>query len=46
MANVIRSRKDWLLGTNETMYFSSATSLMNAHARIVNSLPMLEAFSG
>ena len=42
MANVIRSLKDWLLGTNETMYFIAATSLMNAQARIVNSLPTLE----
>lgn len=37
----MRRRKVSLLGTKETMYFSSATPLMKAHARIVNSLPKL-----
>jgi hypothetical protein len=46
IASSIASTYDWLLGTKDTMYFSSATSLMNAQSRIVKSLPMLEAFTG
>src|SRR5204862_3097493 len=45
-ANVICSRKDWLLGTNETRYFSVATPLMKAQAVIANCLPISELSSG
>ena len=42
----MRRTKDALLGTNETMYLSVATSLMYAQSRIVNSLPTLDGLSG
>jgi hypothetical protein len=45
-ASAMRSTYAWLLGTNETMYLSSATSLINAQSRIVNSFPTLAALSG
>jgi hypothetical protein len=44
--SVMRSTNDWLLGTNETVYFSAGTSLMKAQSLIVNSLPTLDAFTG